>query len=72
MPSPAMSEEVRILRFFETGSIEKVEAVFNIVCAKMRERRCGRPAADRPRAAGASRKRESRVLVEDVPAENSV
>lgn len=31
-------DEVLVVRFFETGSIEKVEAVFNIVCDKMRDR----------------------------------
>jgi hypothetical protein len=32
------TEEVEVLRFFETGPLDKVEAVFNIVCEKMRER----------------------------------
>jgi len=31
-------DEVQMLRFFETGPIEKVQAVFNIVSEKMRER----------------------------------
>ena len=30
--------EVEILRFFETGPVEKAEVVFNIVREKMRER----------------------------------
>ena len=34
-------DEVSVLKFFETGPIEKAEAVFNIVAEKMRERRCG-------------------------------
>jgi hypothetical protein len=33
-----LTEEVQVLRFFETGPIDKVEAVFNIVSEKMRER----------------------------------
>lgn len=33
-----MVDEIQVLRYFETGPIEKVEVVFNIVCAKMRER----------------------------------
>jgi len=38
MTKASMPEEVLVLRFFETGPIDKVEAVFNIVCEKMRER----------------------------------
>jgi hypothetical protein len=38
MANTTIPEEVLVLRFFETASIEKVEAVFNIVCEKMRER----------------------------------
>jgi hypothetical protein len=33
-----MTDEVSILRFFETGPLEKAEVVFNIVREKMRER----------------------------------
>lgn len=33
-----LTEEVQVLRFFETGPIDKVEAVFNIICEKMHER----------------------------------
>jgi hypothetical protein len=32
------TEEVEVLRFFETGPLDRVEPVFNIVCEKMRER----------------------------------
>ena len=39
MAKTAVTPEVQVLRFFETGPIEKAEAVFNIVCEKMRERR---------------------------------
>jgi hypothetical protein len=38
MAKTAGSEEVEVLRFFEAGPLEKVEPVFNIVVAKMRER----------------------------------
>jgi hypothetical protein len=38
----ARTEEIEVLRFFETGPIEKVEVVFNIVSEKMRERLRGR------------------------------
>ena len=38
MARTTLTEEVQVLRFFETGSIDKVEAVFNIICEKMRER----------------------------------
>jgi hypothetical protein len=37
-----ITDEVSILRYFETGPIEKVEVVFNIVRAKMNERLEGR------------------------------
>ena len=41
-----LPEEVLVLRFFETGPIDKVEAVFNIVCEKMRERGLNRSNED--------------------------
>ena len=41
MGKPSVPDEVQVLRFFESGPIEKVEAVFNIVAEKMRERLCG-------------------------------
>jgi len=37
-----MADEISILRFFESGPIEKAEVVFNIVREKMRERLSGR------------------------------
>jgi len=50
-------DEVRVLQFFETGSIDKVEAVFNIVCEEMRERLRGRAETESvvPRKRRASR-----------------
>ncbi len=41
MPRTTLPQEVEVLRFFEDGPIEKVEAVFNIVTEKMRERSRG-------------------------------
>jgi hypothetical protein len=31
-------DEVEVVRFFETGSIDRAEVVFNIISEKMRER----------------------------------
>ena len=42
MAKGTMTDEISILRFFETGPIEKAEVVFNIVREKMRERLRGR------------------------------
>lgn len=42
MTKGTMPGEISILRFFETGPIEKAEVVFNIVREKMRERMSGR------------------------------
>ncbi len=47
MANTKQPEEVRILHFFETAPIEKVEAVFNIVCEKVRGRAPNRPAGPR-------------------------
>ena len=65
MPKTPLTEEVQVLRFFETGPIEKVEAVFNIVCEKMRERRGG------PGESGNTplRKRRSRLNLETASSE---
>ena len=54
-----LPEEVLVLRFFESGPIDKVEAVFNIVCDKMRERgRTASAAADPPSAMTRNRRRQ--------------
>lgn len=42
MAKPVVADEVQVLRFFEAGSIEKAEVLFNIVSEKMRERLNGR------------------------------
>ena len=47
MPNTKQPEEVQVLHFFETAPIEKAEAIFNIVCEKMRERVPNRPVASR-------------------------
>jgi hypothetical protein len=56
-----MTDEISILRFFETGPIEKAEVVFNIVREKMRERLSARSAegADSPQRVPV-RKRKAR------------
>jgi hypothetical protein len=60
MGKPAIADEVLVLRFFETGPIEKVEVVFNIVVEKMRERLQG-TSGDHERTAppGSPRKRNA-------------
>ena len=54
-----LTDEVQVLRFFETGPIDKVEAVFNIICEKMRERLKGRQSteASMAGASGSGKKR---------------
>ena len=39
MPKSNDADEVRVLRFFEDEPIDKAELLFNIVAAKMHERR---------------------------------
>ena len=65
MAKDTVMDEVLILKFFETGPIEKVEVVYNIVNAKMRERLCGR-AEERDEVAerGPVRKRQVRTNAE--------
>ena len=58
MAKEAVTDEVSILKFFETGPIEKVEVVFNIVREKMRERLGARGAV--PPQNGQVRKRNAR------------
>lgn len=61
MTKGTMAEEISILRFFETGPIEKAEVVFNIVREKMRERLSGRGGDGGESApAAAPRKRSAR------------
>jgi hypothetical protein len=59
MAKPTIAEEVQVLRFFESGSIEKAQTVFNIVAEKMRERLEGSGDYDRSAAPGSPRKRKS-------------
>ena len=66
MARTTLTEEVQVLRFFETGPIDKVEAVFNIICEKMRERLKGRQPAEasRARASDSGKKRIPRQSAE--------
>ena len=66
MARTTLTEEVQVLRFFETGPIDKVEAVFNIICEKMRERLKGQQPteASMPRAGGSVKKRILRQSAE--------
>jgi hypothetical protein len=58
MGKPSVADEVQVLRFFETGPIEKASTVFNIVTEKMRERlRGANQEHDRPAPSGSPRKR---------------
>jgi hypothetical protein len=58
--------EVDIVRFFETGPIEKAEVVFNIVREKMRERlRTRGPEGRESSPREASRKGSVRTKAED-------
>ena len=45
-----LPDEIQVLRFFETGPVEKVEVVFNIVSDKMRERLKDRQLAEADRS----------------------
>lgn len=73
MAKPAIADEVQVLRFFETSPIQKVEAVFNIVSEKMRERLQGRDQESEGsrRQSGSARKRHSRPNPEAPAAEPS-
>ena len=65
MAKDTVMDEVLILKFFETGPIEKVEVVFNIVNAKMRVRLCGRTEeCDQVAERGPVRKRQARSNAE--------
>ncbi len=57
-----MAYEVQILRYFETGSIERAELLFTIVAEKMRERLQGRDQSNEESGQqdGAVRKRHAR------------
>jgi hypothetical protein len=56
MAKSIIPDEVQVLRFFETGSLERAEVLFNIVSEKMRERLRGAP-QDRPAQTVAPRRR---------------
>src|SRR5262245_49509915 len=61
MNETGLPDEVLVLRFFETGPNLKVEAAFNIVCEKMRERLREHSGKPRPAVAGHPRKRQQSV-----------
>ncbi|MGA2184923.1 MAG: hypothetical protein ABSH47_18035 [Bryobacteraceae bacterium] len=62
MAKGTVMDEVSVLKFFETGPIEKVEVVFNIVCEKMRERLSARTQDGGESAGrGSVRKRQART-----------
>jgi hypothetical protein len=66
--------EVDIVRFFETGAIEKAEVVFNIVREKMRERMRDRGAIDgaqTPSARSRRTRRASSDSAENAPTSGS-
>ncbi len=73
MAKQAMPDEVHVVRFFETGPIQKVEAVFNIVSQKMRERLRGKDEGSEGSLgqSGSTRKRRSRHSTEMPVAEPS-
>ena len=55
-------QEVEVLRFFETGQLERVLPVFNIVSHKMRERMRERGNTDQAeRSTGASKQRRRKT-----------
>ncbi|MGA2120371.1 MAG: hypothetical protein ABSH56_37325 [Bryobacteraceae bacterium] len=65
MAKETVMDEVSILKFFETGPIEKVEVVYNIVCAKMRDRVSGRAeVAGESTEPGPARRRQARTNAE--------
>ena len=78
MAKQIVSEELRILRFFKEGPIEKVEVVFTIVADQMRERLRGQGGETRGPAkeAGATPRRKpspaNTAPAEPVPPEGSV
>jgi len=69
MAQRTMADEVSILRFFETGPLEKAEVVFNIVREKMRERLSARSEerGDAPQRASVP-KRKVKPKAETTPA----
>jgi hypothetical protein len=67
MAKGTVMDEIMILKYFETGPIEKVEVVFNIVREKMRERLSGRAEGggeSDERGSSTSRKRRARTNAE--------
>ena len=66
-------QEVEILRFFETGQLERVLPVFNIVSHKMRERmheRGNTGQAERSTGASKQRRRKTEAISSEPTAES--
>ena len=60
MAKQILADEVQVLRFFESGPIEKAEVLFNIVSEKMRERlRGANEEHNRPAQPGSPRRRHA-------------
>ena len=71
MARTTLPQEVDVLRFFETGPLERVLPVFNIVDHKMRERMRERGATDQAeRSTGASKQRKRKT--EEISSEPTV
>ncbi len=58
MAKSIIPDEVQVLRFFDTGSLERAEVLFNIISEKMRERLRGAN-QDRPAQSASPRKRSA-------------
>jgi hypothetical protein len=68
MSKTNLPDEIQVLRFFETGPIEKVEVVFNIVSDKMRERLKDRQPAEADRLTEKTSALKRRPATGQVPA----
>ena len=66
-------QEVEVLRFFETGQLERLLPVFNIVDHKMRERmreRGNTDQAERSPGAAKQRRRKTEAIISEPTAES--
>jgi hypothetical protein len=67
MAKQAIPNEVQVVHFFEASSVEKAEAVFNIVADRMRERLNGSN-QDRERRSSSADSAKRRPVVAKQPA----
>jgi hypothetical protein len=65
MPKTSEAEEVQIVRYFD-GPLDKVEVVYNLVCAKMKDRLRERQDGGNANAP----RRQSRRKAGEMPAES--